>query len=87
MQIIVQTKEDYAKLQRRLDPWLPDNIAEDEEARLRYLETGKACYSDIQFTRMACRSAAKRSVEEKRKCWESLFWWLHESKLRTDIVN
>ena len=56
--IILKTEEDFARFQRRPDPWLPDNIAEDEEARLRYLETGKP-YSDIQFTRMTCRAAAK----------------------------
>jgi len=84
--IILKTEEDFARFQRRPDPWLPDNIAEDEEARLRYLETGKP-YSDIQFTRMTCRAAAKRSAEGKRKCRESLLWWLHESKLRTDVVN
>jgi hypothetical protein len=86
MQIILKTEEDFAKFQRRLIEDLPDNIVEDEEARLRYLETGKP-YSDIQFTRMACRATAKRSAEEKRKCQESLLWWLYESKLRTDVVN
>lgn len=86
MQIILQTEEDFARFQRRLIADLPDNIVEDEMARLRYLETRKP-YSDIQLTRMFCRSAAKRSAEEKRKCEESLLWWLHESKLRADVVN
>ena len=86
MQMHLQTEEDFAKFQRRLDPWLPDNIVEDELARLKYLETGKP-YSSVQFTRMACRAAAKATPEQKQKCRESLLWWLHGSKLRTDVVN
>jgi hypothetical protein len=84
--IILDDEESFARFQRRLCPDLPDNIAEDEEARLRYLEPGKP-YSDIQFARMACRAAAKATPEQKQKCRESLLWWLHESKLRTDVVN
>ena len=55
MQIILETEENFAKFQRRLIEDLPDNIAEDELARQRYLETGKP-YTDIQLTRMVCRS-------------------------------
>jgi len=36
---------------------------------------------------MACRAAAKATPEQKQKCRESLLWWLHGSKLRTDVVN
>jgi hypothetical protein len=86
MQIILKTEEDFARFERRLIEDLPDNIAEDEEARLRYLETGKP-YTNLQFTRMACRAAAKRSAEEKWKCQESIRWWLYERKLRADIIN
>jgi hypothetical protein len=85
--IILKTEEDFARFQRRLIHDLPDNQVEDEIARLRYLETGKAIYSDVQFVRMACRAAAKATPEQKQKCRESLLWWLHGSKLRTDVVN
>jgi len=85
--IILHDEESFARHVRLLAHDLPDNIAKDEEARLRYLETGKMICTDVQFTRMACRAAAKMSAEEKRKCRESLRWWLYDRQLRTDVIN
>ncbi len=87
MIIILRNEEDFARFQRRLDPWLPDNIVEDELARLRFLETGRALYTDIQLTRMLCRTLSKMSPEEKQKTRESLRWSLYDRKLRKDVVN
>lgn len=85
MIIILRNEEDWARFQRRLVHDLPDNQVEDELARLKFLETGKMIVSDIQFTRMACRAAAKMSAEEKRKCRESLRWSIYDRKLQPTI--
>jgi len=87
MQILLQTEEDFARFQRRLHPWLPDNIVEDKLTRLRYLETGKMIASDIQLTRMVCRCLAKMSAEEKQKVQESLRWSVYDPKLRSDVIH
>jgi hypothetical protein len=87
MSIILDDEESFARFQRRLIHDLPDNQVEDEIARLRYLETGKVIHSGIQFVRMACRAAAKATPDQKQKYRKSLLWWLHGSKLRTDVVN
>jgi len=87
MQIILKTEEDFARFQRRLIHDLPDNQVEDEIARLRYLETGKMICTDVQFTRMTCRSFAKLSAEEKRICREKIRWSLYDKFLRWDVIH
>jgi uncharacterized protein (DUF924 family) len=85
MQMSLDTEERCAHWVRKADPWLPDNIVEDELARLRYLETGKMIVSDVQFTRMALRSFAKLSADEKRQAREKTRWSIYDRKLRPTI--
>jgi hypothetical protein len=85
--IILHDEESFARHVRLLAHDLPDNIAKDEEARLRYLETGKMICTDVQFTRMACRAAAKMTAEEKRICREKLRWSLYDKFLRWDVIH
>lgn len=87
MQMALDNEEACAHWVRRADPWLPDNIAEDELARERYLETGKAVYTNFQFLRMSRRAAAKATPEEKQRCRENVRWLLYDSRLRMDVVH
>jgi len=86
MQMALDDEESCARWVRKADPWLPDNLVEDELARERYLETGKAIYTNFQFLRMVCRAAAKATPEQKQECQEKVRWWLYDRKLRTDVV-
>jgi hypothetical protein len=85
--IILDDEESFARFQRLLIHDLPDNQVKDEIARLRYLETGKMICTDVQFTRMACRAAAKMSAEEKCICMETIRWSLYDKCLRRNVIH
>jgi hypothetical protein len=88
MQIILKTEEDFARFQRRLIHDLPDNQVEDEISRFKFLETRKMIVTDVQFTRMACRSFAKLSSEEKRQARERIRWTLlYDSKVNWGVIH
>jgi len=85
--IILHDEESFARFQRTLCPDLPDNQALDEIARLEFLRTGKMVCTDVQFTRMACRAAAKMTAEEKRICTEQIRWSLYDKFVRWDVIH
>jgi len=86
--IILDDGESFARFQRRLIHDLPDNRVEDEISRLKFLETGKMICTDVQFTRMACRSFAKLSAEEKQKARERIRWsLLYDSKINWGVMH
>jgi hypothetical protein len=44
--------------------------------------------TDVQFTRMACRSFAKLSAEEKRQARERIRWTLlYDSKISWGVIH
>ena len=86
--IILDDEESFARFQRRLIHDLPDNQVEDELAKERFLATGKMTVGDVQFTRMACRSFAKLSAEEKQKARERIRWTLlYDSKTNWGVIH
>jgi hypothetical protein len=88
MFIILKNEEDWANFIRRSDPWLPDNIVEDELLRLKFLETGKAICTDVQFTRQVCRQIRMLSAEEKRQARERIRWTLlYDSKVNWGVIH
>jgi hypothetical protein len=60
MQMALDTEEACAHFQRKLDPWLIDNIVQDIITREEHRPVGQ-----IQFTRMCIRAAAKERKERR----------------------
>jgi hypothetical protein len=85
--IILDDEESFARFQRRLIPDLPDNIVEDEIAKERFRETGKAIMGDVQFTRMAIRAARKMTAAEKQKEREKIRWDIYDPKIKWTVIH